>query len=436
MPYKRKNRTSAVEEAVNEEVDEMKRALSLLILIAMAFALSGCGQKGLMAGEAPSTSSSGASGLQSDIISMEETEKEALFAQLAESFQETLQNNKMAQAGTGSGGMDAKDIIYKITLLAGTADDFYAEVHCISIVISGGEKTMGGWDPIYHFKRNDSGGFDMEMANYGVDLSGLPQLGIEKTYPEAIDSLTESERYYARLDQDKAMVTYNGGIDWVTLPVESDTLTRRAESEGRLQEGAYIITPEHTYFVYGGWDGTTPIQFVLSTDGGQHFQTGTVTEDFPYLRAAYLSFSSETEGTLLLCGNRQMTYEDAAFYRTTDGGLTWEPFASTDAGNYHMNTGGMFLNSTTGFLCKKTGEVYRTSNGGKSWSALSLPFPEDIAEQFTSPLTPTFTGAEGTLLIGQGENSDYGVGKVAKFTSSDYGASWKYEGIFSKSEIS
>ena len=128
-------------------MNDMKRALSLFILIAMAFALSGCGKKGLLAGEGPSESSSGANGLQSDIISMEETEKEALFTKLAESFQETLQNNRMAQAGTGSGGMDSKDIIYKITLLAGTADDFYAELHCISIVISGGKRPWAGGTP-------------------------------------------------------------------------------------------------------------------------------------------------------------------------------------------------------------------------------------------------------------------------------------------------
>ncbi|HJV18126.1 MAG TPA: hypothetical protein VJ546_12270 [Bacillales bacterium] len=108
-------------------------------------------------------------------------------------------------------------------------------------------------------------------------------------------------------------------------------------------------------------------------------------------------------------------------------------------GVFNLVTDGGFINDQLGFI--SFGELryeerppipnlYRTIDGGSNWERVEVPIPEEYQGYFTIAEVPTFHGTEGTLLVNQGPQGDYLVGKVlAKFASKDQGKTWSFAGL-------
>src|ERR1039458_9754227 len=58
--------------------------------------------------------------------------------------------------------------------------------------------------------------------------------------------------------------------------------------------------------------------------------------------------------------------------KSTDGGMTWVTKFQSDTSIYHANDI-YFVNSTTGFVGCSRGQILKTTDGGESWSKLTIP---------------------------------------------------------------
>lgn len=123
---------------------------------------------------------------------------------------------------------------------------------------------------------------------------------------------------------------------------------------------------------------------------------------------------------------------------TLDGGATWkvinkDPFL----GRIGVAAGITFLNDKLGFLCLShsggsNGELYRTEDGGLSYTKVDLPGVEvtlsngETYNPFDLPEMPYEEDGNLNILIGQGSDGDYNGGSKALYQSNDQGKTWEY----------
>lgn len=82
--------------------------------------------------------------------------------------------------------------------------------------------------------------------------------------------------------------------------------------------------------------------------------------------------------------------KDGALYKSTDGGASWNAL-STGSGAYLF--GVHFLDADTGFVSGGGATVLRTTDGGANWAPLTLPFTECIYQ--VQPITALLVYAAG-----------------------------------------
>lgn len=123
---------------------------------------------------------------------------------------------------------------------------------------------------------------------------------------------------------------------------------------------------------------------------------------------------------------------------TTDSGQTWKTINSDPfSGRLGSAAGIAFLNDKLGFLCLShsggsTGQLYRTEDGGRSYSAVNFPEVKvslrgvETYNPFDFPEMPYEKDGILNVLVGQGADGDYNGGCKALFQSTDNGVTWKY----------
>jgi photosystem II stability/assembly factor-like uncharacterized protein len=154
------------------------------------------------------------------------------------------------------------------------------------------------------------------------------------------------------------------------------------------------------------------------------------------------SFVDDRQGWLLHPGvaASQCSGAGAEIWRTTDGAMTWQRVANVDQQNQASGLGFSqckeslsFVDSTHGFVAAGDGNysptIYRTADGGKTWSGSRLPDPPDFK---TSPggsaLRAGLVKRFGSTLYVQARGQQAGdiPDRQYMFRSTDGGATWSW----------
>ena len=201
--------------------------------------------------------------------------------------------------------------------------------------------------------------------------------------------------------------------------------TTQATSFTNISEGVENISIIDANTVWAlGYDGSsaTPAnfqEFALTVNGGTTWTRGSINIGNTALeinnicpvsaRTAWISAVSPTAGM-------------GGVWKTTDGGASWlqqNAAAYTDPASF-MNTV-HFFNSTTGITSgdPMTGatdfEVYRTTDGGTTWSPITATIPDIISGEYG------YNGGN----VSAGSNSYWFVTSKGKmYRTSDLGANW------------
>ncbi|QKY70770.1 sialidase family protein [Lentibacillus sp. CBA3610] len=265
---------------------------------------------------------------------------------------------------------------------------------------------------------------------------------VEDTYQKeaGIEVPDENNRY--RIRNGTLEVTYDNGANWTEVPVEVDELFEGDYNgpQDELIEDSYVITPERTAFVVGGHQSVKVLQ---STDQGETWESSSVPSRFQAVRMRILDFVSESDGFLILTGGRTMSWEGNRIFKTDDGGATWEEVGSVPTERQVTSAG--FIDDALGFVSfgsitrndnPPVPDLYRTADGGESWTQVDVSIPAEYEGIFRVAETPTFDGSQGTLLVNQGPNGDYQGGNVkARFVSVDDGETWSFANLVDPDDV-
>ncbi len=68
--------------------------------------------------------------------------------------------------------------------------------------------------------------------------------------------------------------------------------------------------------------------------------------------------------------------DGAGFFKTSDGGLSWQRYTMSDTINWNWSTiyGMFFVNTNTGFVSGRYLRIFKTTNGGLNWQSFIPPY--------------------------------------------------------------
>lgn len=167
------------------------------------------------------------------------------------------------------------------------------------------------------------------------------------------------------------------------------------------------------------------ITIAFSNDKGETWTTSSVTCDAE-MTNLYIGFTSENEGWLIGCSFVGMGEESHSLYTTVNGGESWTLVDSDIAQEYsRVLVGAGFINQDIGFLCFRyesdefSPAVMMTTDGGESWSQLSLALPDEYESYSATALSPSYDGNRCTLSVLLSSDNEGSV--TVKYISDDLG---------------
>jgi photosystem II stability/assembly factor-like uncharacterized protein len=170
-----------------------------------------------------------------------------------------------------------------------------------------------------------------------------------------------------------------------------------------------------------------------STDRGQSWIQFTVPDQVGI--RPLISFVDDHEGWLLAPGSpaTECQEADAAVWRATDGGKLWHQLSITGIASGQCKGGIWFVDAEHGFISAADPlhppTIYRTSDGGSTWAASTLPDPPDFKSAPAGfELTPEWLKPSGATLYLEAYGAQDGPihDRHYIFTSTDGGATWKW----------
>lgn len=247
----------------------------------------------------------------------------------------------------------------------------------------------------------------------------------------------EKKQYTYKIEDEIFYVSYDEGNSWIEVPISLDTLVETGDGNdyyNKLQEGSYIIAPQKTAFVYGG-NRKKSLMITYSEDMGNTFKTIEIDKEINSNRVKFSSFPETQIGYVIASNGRTMSQEQQIIYKSIDSGDTWEKVGFGPS-TWLLQSAG-FIDENTGFMSYPKIEgaetnFYRTEDGGKTFEPIILPvikkeWMEFTLEPFIQPEIPYKEDGELFLLVGQGGQGDYLGGKIkAKLKSEDNGKTWTY----------
>ena len=220
----------------------------------------------------------------------------------------------------------------------------------------------------------------------------------------------------------KVLTTGDGGQTWVDV-------TPPAYPGGGVT--AYFLDRSHAWVLAGG---TTLFR---TADGGHTWHSGALPTNGT---GGAFAFTDAQHGWLMISLGAAMFHNEVVVYRTADGGATWTEVDHTGHSGdipgslpFSGDKGGIsFSDALHGWVTLDVPmngpkELYRTTDGGKTWALQALPNPQgmDLTQyQMGLPAAPTFFDAEHGVLALRIFGSTNRVTTIV-YTTSDGGDTWK-----------
>ncbi|MHA6529416.1 WD40/YVTN/BNR-like repeat-containing protein [Paenibacillus sp. BAC0078] len=240
---------------------------------------------------------------------------------------------------------------------------------------------------------------------------------------------------YALNKDGQVTISYNNGKLKAQAPL---TLYASGHEESGLtvQGTGFFISTDKTAIVYGGARGL-PVQVLITNNQGKTWNSYPVTKELTGT-TKNIGFLTKNDGWMMLSKFYGMGREEHDIYKTKDGGKTWSEVKGNANEVYaRVLTGAGFANDKIGFMGFRYETDFQpavtwTQDGGKTWAKLHVKLPDNLLNYSLTPLSPVFNGAKGQFPIQLSKDGASNVVGTAYLTSSNYGKTWKYHKVVMK----
>jgi photosystem II stability/assembly factor-like uncharacterized protein len=232
--------------------------------------------------------------------------------------------------------------------------------------------------------------------------------------------MLDANNGWAITTKNAILKTSDGGHHWQDVTSKTVVPGKNAVGEFLTAQAAWIA-----------WQAgpNQPIKIQHTSDGGVSWQTATINNITGGLAEDTLRFINPQQGWLLTSEAEGMLHYTVNIYRTTDGGQSW-----TNVSNplrWTAPSGLSFSGTQIGwsglYWPGPTLQVQKTANGGKSWQQLQLPTPAGITnEQIgdTTTTAPVLIGANGLLPAHINMNTNVRQVRLVLYTTHNSGTTW------------
>lgn len=168
---------------------------------------------------------------------------------------------------------------------------------------------------------------------------------------------------------------------------------------------------------------------IYRTSNGGASWSGTKIADMGNITS--FDFSDPSHGWLLVQQGGSMGKDKAVIYQTSDGGSTWKKISMTN--DVHggtlpyegTKTGVTFINGKDGWLTGYTAAygsiyLYRTTDGGHSWTQEQIPLPSKLKQDRFASQSPVFFFNKNDGLL----SVEVFGGPMVIYRTSNGGATW------------
>ena len=277
---------------------------------------------------------------------------------------------------------------------------------------------------LYLYEKSDQ----IKLAEFNVKETPNKPQQLQPTYVD--------EDIGYSLQNDALHITFDQGVNWLTVPIEKDQLFNGGYNGNRqsLIKQSYVITEERLAFLYLDVPNenieNTQLKITYSVDKGNTWKDSIVAGAYPAAGFRKMDFISDQFGYVIITGERVVGQEASYIYITIDGGESWELINHPDTTRLVYDGG--FVDEMTGFLSvgsinPNMPELYVTQDGGDTWGQATINVPTEYSEIFLAAEMPFKEADHLAILVNQGPNGDYKGGRVkGKFVSEDHGITWDF----------
>lgn len=303
------------------------------------------------------------------------------------------------------------------------------------------------WIVEFNFVQRDSGALLVAAKK----ISNSDGYSIDDNTWHVVDSFKENEKkdgnedtYRYSITNQTLNVTYDGGKNWVTVPVDVTELLSGVNGRTTLVAGSYIITEEKTAFLFGGAKTSSSdheLTVIYSDDRGATWTSSQVA-DVADVTAAYIQFITDDVGYVVYAHNKVEKNEKVVIVKTTNGGESWEQSGRAPEDKPVTDIG--FVTESIGFVCyegsgNNAGSMYITRDSGATFTKINLP-EQKLTDSDNKPFNkifikyqvPTLEAGKLIAKVYQADGSNYKNGAYAQYVSSDFGQRWSFDGYYQK----
>mgnify|MGYP005819256347 CR=1 FL=1 len=200
----------------------------------------------------------------------------------------------------------------------------------------------------------------------------------------AVDPARPDE-IYATLEVNGAIRSLDGGETWDDCSEPLVALAREPHLKSRIlsDTDAEGMLDGHAVCVSGAAPGSVFLAVRMgvfrSDDQGMHWRDLEVGRFSPLTYARDIRVAPQDPKTFYACLSPAARSEDGSVYRSRDLGATWERFdRGVKAESTMMGVAPHAHDPDTVFATSRTGQVFGTTDGGRTWSESRLPDCRDV----------------------------------------------------------